>query len=107
MGRQSATITASDVNMEAMGRVIYTTSGSPSVAYSGTPTNCAGVPTLSTHVVTVNFTTSITSSFPKAILTPNDANGVGLYVASITTSAMTVQLPATATTKEFTFAIFA
>jgi hypothetical protein len=104
---QWATVTASDVNMEAMGRVIYTTSGSPSVAYSGTPTNCAGVPTLSTHVVTVNFTTSITSSFPKAILTPNDANGVGLYVASITTSAMTVQLPATATTKEFTFAIFA
>ena len=104
---QWATVTASDVNVEAMGRVIYTTSGSPSVAYNGTPTNCAGVPTLSTHVVTVNFTTSITSSFPKAMLTPNDANGVGLYVASITTSAMTVQLPATATTKEFSFVVFA
>lgn len=104
---QWVTVTASDVNMEAMGRVIYTTSGAPTVAYNGTPTNCAGVPTLSTHVVTVNFTTSISTSFPNVILTPNDANAVGLYVASINATAMTVQLRATATTKEFTFAIFA
>jgi len=104
---QWATVTASDVNVEAMGRVIYTTSVSPSVAYNGTPTNCAGVPTLSTHTVTISFTASVGTAIPKVVLTPHDANAVGLYVASCGTSQMEVQLPATASTKEFSFVVFA
>jgi len=97
---------SSAVSMEAMGRVIYTTGGSPSVAYNGTATNC-GVLELATHLITINFSSSISSSFPTVSITPHDLNAVGLYVHTISTSLLKVQLPATATTKEFSFSVFA
>ena len=99
------------VNLEAMGRVTYTHSGT-SVAYNGTPTNCSGSPFFSSDEVTITFTTSISSSFPIALVAALGANAAAtspnaLYVKTISTSSMIVKVPATPVDKEFSFAVFA
>ncbi len=103
---QWAAPTTNDFNIEAMGRIAYTDGSPDTVAFDGTATNCAGSPSLSGGDVTINFTTTISNSHPKVMLTPVGSAALGLYVTSISTSSLVVHA-GTNSAHSFHFAVFA
>ena len=103
---QWAAPTTNDFNIEAMGRIAYTDGSPDTVAFDGTATNCAGSPSLSGGDVTINFTTTISNSHPKVMLTPVGSAALGLYVTSISTSSLVVHA-GTSNAHSFHFAVFA
>jgi hypothetical protein len=103
---QWAAPTTNDFNIEAMGRIAYADGSPDSVSFDGTPTNCAGSPSLSGSDVTINFTTTISNSHPKVMLTPVGLAALNLYVTSISTSSLVVHA-GTANAHSFHFVVFA
>ena len=96
--------------MEAMGRIEYTHIGT-TVAYDGNPVNSgnldiAGAP--SAPLITIPFSSSLSSAKPVVMLTSRSSNLVAnaLYTHTISSSELKVQMPTMGADGAFDYAVF-